>query len=232
MARTLVVEDDPATGAVLSDHLRKAGHVVAWVTDGAVALSTLEQSWPELIVVDWMLPNVSGPQICRAVRAHITRQQPIIVMLTARSDELDVLEGFAAGIDDYVRKPFGVRELRCRFDALLRLARRGAASVDAWQFGDLHIDSEVRLATVKGSALDLTPKEFDLLAYFARAPHVVHRREELLQRVWGYDHSGYARTVDSHVTRLRRKLAGLGWNHECIVTVHRLGYRFQPPDAA
>lgn len=230
MARALIIEDHTETAQLIADHLLRAGHEVELLDSGQHALAHVVQMRPQLLVLDWMLPHVTGPDICRAVR-RLPGAQPIVVMLTARGDELDVLEGFAAGIDDYVRKPFGVRELLCRFEALLRLAQRDARRGGVVQLGALRVDSVQRTAHVGENKLDLTPKELDLLLHLVQQPRTVHSREALLQQVWGYSHAGYARTVDSHVTRLRRKLAQAGLERELIVTVHRLGYRLEPGEA-
>jgi DNA-binding response OmpR family regulator len=152
----------------------------------------------------------------------------VILMLTARSGEEDAVAGFEAGADDYVRKPFGVAELVRRVDALLALASRTRAVEPAISVGTLRIDLASRAVTVSGSEVRLTPKELDLLVHLAQRPGRVIEREELLADVWGYRHAGYARTVDSHVTRIRKKLAAAGLARDPIATVHGVGYRFDP----
>lgn len=230
MASALIVEDDLATMQLIADHLQQAGLRVDYAHEGNTGLRLALEAQPELVLLDWMLPAMSGPELCRAIRQS-GGVQPIIVMITARSDEQDVLEGFSAGIDDYVRKPFGVRELMCRLSALLRLSTRGQPSSLQRTLGAVSIDEQRRIAAVQGAFLNLTPKEFDLLAHFVAHPGELLSREQLLVSVWGYRHSGYARTVDSHVTRLRRKLLQAGVDQEVISTVHRLGYRFCAPSA-
>lgn len=229
MARVLVVEDDAPIASLVADHLGRAGHTVEVARDGEEALERFAATPAELVVLDVMLPRRSGIEVC----AHIRRgrgAQPVILMLTARNEEDDAVAGFEAGADDYVRKPFGVAELVRRVEALLALATRTRATVRAViELGALTIDVGSRAVAVGGREVRLTPKEFDLLAHLAQRPSSVIEREDLLAEVWGYRHAGYARTVDSHVTRVRKKLAAAGLEGDPIATVHGIGYRFDPP---
>jgi DNA-binding response OmpR family regulator len=230
MAKVLIIEDDVGIATLVADHLAHAGHTAETVADGAEALVRFAAAPAELLVLDVMLPGRSGIDVCRDIRAQGGRQ-PLILMLTARSNEADVVAGLEAGADDYVRKPFGVRELLARIEALLRITRRGEeeAKPPTWRWGELQLDVARRETRVGEREVKLTRLEFDLLCYLGRRPQVVVSRESLLSAVWGYEHAGYARTVDSHVTRVRRKLRAAGLAEEVILTVHASGYQFEPP---
>lgn len=227
MASVLIVEDDGAIASLVRDHLVRAGHRVELAHDGDVALARAETMRPDLVVLDVMLPGPSGLEVCATLRKR-PPPQPVVLMLTARQSEEDAVAGFEAGADDYVRKPFGVMELVRRVEALLVLGRRHAArskEATRWRIGALAIDLTARTVSVSGRAVHLTPKELDLLAHLASHPRSAIDRETLLGEVWGYKHAGYARTVDSHVTRIRKKLAAAGIEGELITTIHGSGYR-------
>jgi len=228
MARVLVVEDDVPLSDLLRDQLSHAGHEVSVAETGPAGLVAALLSPPELIVLDLMLPGCSGFDVCRKLRAATTLPQPIVLILTARTDEEDVVLGYDVGADDFVRKPFSIREVIARVNALLRLRARRAPAPAARRSGKLLLTPAERSARVDAVELVLTPLEFDLLYYLAeRAPEVV-TRDQLLQDVWGYAHNGYARTVDTHVTRLRRKLSAAGLDAGMLRTVHGVGYAFEP----
>lgn len=231
MVRVLVAEDDAATASLLREHLERGGYDTEVASDGLEALSLCEACPPHLVILDWMLPRLSGIEVCRALRERAA-SSPIVLMLTARDDEEDALAAFAAGIDDFVRKPFGVRELLLRVQALVRLGARSTCERELAYAGPLTLDARARSVHVGARPVRLTPMEFDLLQHFVSHPGVVLPREELLSHVWGYVHRGYARTVDTHVTRLRRKLALAGLDGEVITTVPRFGYRFEMPQGA
>lgn len=228
MANVLIVEDDVSIATLLVDHLADRGHSPSVAPDGNAAVAKFRAEGADLILLDLMLPGRSGIEVCRAIRSLPTAQ-PIIVMVTARQSEADSVLAFEVGADDYVRKPFGIRELLGRVDALIRLSRRtdghATAGVEL-NFGDLRIVPSQRRVEVHGRAIALTPMEFDMLAYLAVQSGAIISRERLLCDVWGYRHSGYARTVDSHVTRVRKKLEYAGLGDEAIETVHGKGYRF------
>jgi DNA-binding response OmpR family regulator len=232
MARVLVVEDDIPIATLLKDHLDRAGHAVRVVHDGREAIEAHHLERADLILLDLMLPSMSGFDVCRAIRME-AHAQPLILMLTARVAEEDSILGYELGADDYVRKPFGVRELMARIEAMLRLVERHRtatqlAPTDApVVHGRLRLDALGRSALVDETALRLTPMEFDMLLYLARRSGTVLSREQLLGDVWGYTHAGYMRTVDSHVTRVRRKLAEAGLTADVLRTVHGVGYVFQ-----
>lgn len=231
MARILVVEDEKDLCNVIRAQLEAAGHAVAQAFDGPSALALVEQHHPELVILDLMLPGMEGMAVCRRIRA---RHLMPILMLTARSREADRVLGLEAGADDYVVKPFSMLELMARVRALLRriemdsrsLAADGAmAEQAAITHGPLRVDPAARMATLDESALELTPKEYDLLWLFAAHPGRAFSRRFLLARLWSDEFEGLDRTVDTHVTRLRKKLGPFG---ERIVTVWGTGYRFEP----
>jgi DNA-binding response OmpR family regulator len=197
--------------------------------DGDEAVRALLVEPPALVILDLMVPGRSGLDVCREIRARLG-PQPVVLMLTARIAEEDAVLGFDVGADDYVRKPFRVAELMARIGALLRRTAEHpgappATSAAAHRAG-LAIDAAARRASVAGREVRLTPMEFDLLCHLARCPGQVLSRRQLLEEVWGYQHEGYARTIDTHVTRLRRKLAAAGLAGDPIATVHGRGYRF------
>jgi len=227
-ALVLVIEDEKEIRDLVRYNLERAGFRVAAVADGDQGLERLFASRPDAVVLDLMLPGKNGLEILRELRAEpATRDVPVIV-LTARSAEMDKLLGFEHGADDYLTKPFSPRELVARLQALLRRSQpdRGEGAV---QVGDLRVDSLTREATWKGKPLTLTPREFELLAFLAGQPGRVYSREELLRKVWGYDFVGETRTVDVHIRRLRAKL---GPKSQIIETVLGAGYKLARPPRA
>lgn len=231
MARILVVEDEKDLCNVIRAQLEAEGHAVVQALDGPSALALVEQHCPELVILDLMLPGMDGMAVCRRIRA---RHLMPILMLTARSREADRVLGLEAGADDYVVKPFSMLELLARVRALLRRIEMDSRSLSADDdmearepvvHGALRVDLAARVATLVGVSLDLTPKEFDLLWLFAAHPGRAFSRRFLLARLWSDEFEGLDRTVDTHVTRLRKKLGTFG---ERIVTVWGTGYRFEP----
>jgi DNA-binding response OmpR family regulator len=246
MARILVVEDEADICNLIRSQLELQGHTVFQAFDGPSALELVERHDPQLIILDWMLPGLDGMTVCRRVRQH--HLVPII-MLTARSEEIDRVLGLEAGADDYIVKPFGMRELLARVGAMLRrveLDARGLVPVGAAAGGGtvavpaagtptlppapqpivrgpLRIDLAEHVVTLDGTELSLTPKEFDLLVLLATHPGRAFSRDFLLDHLWGDAYEGFDRAVDTHIVRLRRKLGPLG---EKIVTVWGVGYRF------
>ncbi len=241
MASVLVVEDETDINNLIRSHLEAEGHAVYQAFDGPSALALVERHNPQLVILDWMLPGMDGLAVCRRIRqSHL---MPIL-MLTARSEEIDRVLGLEVGADDYVTKPFSVRELLARVRAILRRvaldtqipapadeqAQEGAAGGNGQaSAGQLLVRGPLRIAvddhsvTLDGAPLDLTPKEFDLLVLLASHPGRAYSREFLLEQLWGYDYDGFDRTVDSHIVRLRKKLGPLG---DKIATVWGVGYRF------
>ncbi len=232
MAVILVVEDEVDISNLMRSHLEAEGHTVYQAFDGPTALALVEAHPMQLVILDWMLPGLDGLAVCRRLRENYLMP---IIMLTARSEEIDRVLGLEAGADDYVTKPFGMRELLARVRALLRrvaldtqpaaAATSQATGADPEQIvcGPLTLDLARHIVTLDDAEMDLTPKEFELLTLFARHPGRAFSREYLLEQIWGYDYDGYDRTVDTHITRLRKKLGPLG---EKIVTIWSVGYRF------
>ncbi|MEV6951067.1 response regulator transcription factor [Streptomyces sp. NPDC051183] len=231
--RILVVDDDPTVAEVVTGYLRRAGHVVEQAADGPAALDSARKQWPDLVVLDLMLPGIDGLEVCRRLRA--TAPVPVI-MLTARGDEDDRIAGLELGADDYVTKPFSPRELVLRVESVLRRSRGAAEGPPAaartpLRGGGLTLDPQTRRATKNGGELTLTLREFDLLAHFLTHPGAAHTREELVRDVWGWDF-GDLSTVTVHVRRLRGKIENDPGRPELIRTVWGVGYRFEAePDA-
>jgi DNA-binding response OmpR family regulator len=224
MATILVAEDERDLNNLLRKHLEDEGHRVLQALDGPSALLYAGQN-PDLVILDWMLPRLDGLEVCRRIRRNSI--VPILI-LTARSEEVDRVLGLEVGADDYLTKPFSVRELLARVRALLRrveLDREANANELApatLQTGPLRVDLAAHLAAIEDRPVDLTPKEFDLLALLVRNPGRAFSRDYLIEKVWGYDAAGSDRTVDTHVLRLRKKLGAVG---ERIETVWGVGYR-------
>lgn len=219
--RVLVVEDDPTINQALTDRLEAEGFAVVRAWDGPGAVAAFEEHGPEVVVLDLMLPGIDGLEVCRRIQA--VRPVPVL-MLTAKVEETDILVGLAAGADDYLTKPFRMREVVARINALLRRVERAAelaatARSTPAQVAGLHLDERTRRVTVDGEPVHLTPTEFDILALLVREPGTVARREEIVAQVWGWDDSLGSRTLDSHVKALRAKVGA----HR-IRTVHGVGY--------
>jgi two-component system alkaline phosphatase synthesis response regulator PhoP len=223
MKTILVVDDERNIVELVRLYLEKEGFAVVAATDGEQALAQYERSGPDLVVLDLMLPKVDGFEVCRELRR---RGDVPILMLTARSEDVDAIVGLELGADDYVTKPFNPRALVARVKAILRrteATNRGGRPIEV---GDLRIDPRRREASVAERQLQLRAREFDLLAALARDPGVVLTREALLEDVWGTDFPGETRTVDVHVAEVRKKL---GQDGPQIETVRGLGYRLVPP---
>jgi len=259
-AVVLIVEDDQRIASVVRFHLERESMELHHAADGDKGLELYNELQPDLVILDVMLPGRSGFDICQAIRSS-GNKQPAILMLTARVEEVDAVMGLTVGADDYVRKPFGVKELVARVRALLQRRQAwtsaelpGGAGGDSEGAGTsegnaateddelstpaallrppLKIDPGRREVNVHDEVIELTPTEFDLIYFMARRPGRVFNREELLDHVWGYDHAGYARTIDSHIARVRRKVAEAGGPRDIIQTVFRVGYRYRDdPDA-
>lgn len=226
--RILVVEDDVGIADVMCLHLRDERYEVVHCADGAEGLRRLEQGGWDALVLDLMLPGVDGLEICRRARA-MTRYTPIIIT-SARSSEVHRILGLELGADDYLAKPFSMLELVARVKALLRrvdaLSRDVRADGGTLSLGGLAIDPLTREVSIDGRRLELTPREFDLLYFFARHPDKVLSRMDLLNAVWGYQHEGYEHTVNTHINRLRTKVETDPAQPARILTIWRRGYRF------
>ncbi|WP_029525990.1 response regulator transcription factor [Polaromonas glacialis] len=225
--RVLIVEDDPHIAELLRMHLCDEGFTVVHAADGHAGLRELEGGHWDALVLDVMLPGVDGLEICRRARA-MTRYTPIIIT-SARSSEVHRILGLELGADDYLTKPFSllelvarVRALLRRTDAMARIARAGSGRID---FGNLCIDPLERAVEVDGKPIELTPREFDLLYFFARHPGRVFSRLDLLNQVWGYQHDGYEHTVNTHINRLRIKVEANVAEPRRILTVWGRGYK-------
>jgi DNA-binding response OmpR family regulator len=215
----LLVEDEESLASLVEAYLAQEGFAVASVTSGEAALERIEREPVRLVVLDLNLPDMDGLDVCRRIRMRSTVP---VVMLTARDDEIDRLAGLGAGADDYIGKPFSPKELVARMKAVLRRSEGSAGMAsDELSLGDVVVDRVGREVTVAGAAVDLRPKEFDLLAYLVANRGAVFSRDLLLERVWGYDYAGGTRTVDVHVAQLRRKLG----RPTLIRTVRGAGYK-------
>jgi len=225
-ARILIVDDEPAVTNLLAYNLRKAGYEILLAADGSEALRIARASSPDLILLDLMIPEVDGLDVCRELRK--TSAVPII-MLTARGEEIDRVVGLELGADDYVSKPFSVRELLARIKAVLRRAQPNESTDEPSTIlrgrGNLQLNIETRIVTVNEDTLSLTRLEFDLLNLFLTNAGRVLTRERLLEQAWGYDFVGDTRAVDSAIKRLRAKLREASAEADCIEAVRGVGYR-------
>jgi DNA-binding response OmpR family regulator len=229
LRRILVIEDNKDLAHLLEIHLRDLAFEVDLAFDGHSGLAKVESGPYDLIILDLMLPGIDGLEICRQVRKKDTYSP--ILMLTARSSEFDRVLGLELGADDYVTKPFSIRELMARVKAIFRrMDELKSGSRETKQgileAGDLVIDPQKRQVSLKGKTVDLTAKEFDLLYHFIRHPGRVFTRSQLLDVVWGYGHDGYEHTVNSHINRLRAKIEQSPSQPKYILTVWGVGYKF------
>lgn len=225
MSTILIVEDEHELAALIKRQLEGEGHRALLAHDGQTALMLAAQSQPDLVLLDWMLPGLDGLTVCRKLRE---RSVVPILMLTARDDEADRVLGLEVGADDYLTKPFSLRELMARVRAILRrvelLRRADESGSGPIRLGALRIDPLARRVEVDGGEIELTVKEYELLLLLARHPGRSFSRSYLLDHVWGDDYDGGDRTVDTHIVRLRRKLGHVG---ERIATVWGIGYRME-----
>ena len=227
--KVLIIEDNPDIARLVAMHLKDIECAAVIASDGAVGLQTFQRGNFDLVVLDLMLPGMDGVSVCQKLRA-LPGYVPIL-MLTAKSTELDRVLGLEVGADDYLTKPFSISELQARIKALFRrvaaLSNHPAAQPpEILNFGDLTIDTDKRLVRVGGCEINLTAKEFDLLLFFARHPGRVYNRTELLDKVWGYGHDGYEHTVNSHINRLRSKIEIDPAKPRYVLTVWGVGYKF------
>ncbi len=229
MKQVLIIEDDPAIADLVEIHLNDLGCEVEHASDGASGLENVFSRHYDLIVLDLMLPDLSGTDVCKEIRE--VNKSVLILMLTARSEEFDRVLGLELGADDYLTKPFSVRELGARVKALFRrsdAAKQELQRADAKEIriGKLSLHPEKRRVTLQETKIELTVKEFDLLYLFMRNPGRAYSRQELLDLVWGYHFDGYDHTVNSHINRLRNKIELNPSRPEYILTVWGMGYRF------
>jgi DNA-binding response OmpR family regulator len=227
--KILVIEDDPSILRGLQLNLGMEGYLVRSAMDGETGLQLARTETPDLLVVDLMLPKMGGLEVVREVRRH-DPDLPILI-LSAKGQEHDKVSGLRLGADDYMVKPFGLKELLARIDALLRRRRaRGETGAERTvrRAGSIEVDLGARRAVVEGRTLDLTSREFDLLAFFVAHPDRVHSREQLMDAVWGSRYFGTARTVDNFVARLRAHIGDDAEHPRHLETVRGVGYRFNP----
>lgn len=220
----LIVEDDPDILQLLAYNVEAAGFDVATAVDGHGALKRVQEQPPHLIILDLMIPGIDGLEVCRELKRRPETMGIPIIMVTAKGAEIDRIVGLELGADDYVVKPFSPRELVLRIRAVLRRSKTEPTMEKIWQLDPLRVDLEAHRVTLEGQDVALTATEFKLLAELIRNPGRVLTRDQLLDRVWGYEFAGYARTVDTHVRRLRQKL---GPCSEWVETLRGVGYRFR-----
>jgi two-component system OmpR family response regulator len=226
--KVLIVEDDANLLEAIKYNIRKEGFDAVAARDGEIALEVARKEKPDLLILDIMLPKLNGFEVCRILRKEMTIP---ILMLTAKADETDKIVGLEIGADDYMTKPFSMRELMARVRAMLRRAKmvetplvEGPVSL---KIGDLEVDIARHRASLSGAALELSPKEFDLLAFLARNKSLVFSREQLLEKVWGYDFTGDSRTVDVHIRWLRQKIEADASQPQYLITVRGTGYKLE-----
>jgi len=226
--KILVVEDDANLQETLKYNLHKEGYDVATASDGEQALEVARKEKPALIILDIMLPKLNGFEVCRILRKEMTVP---ILMLTAKVDETDKIVGLEIGADDYMTKPFSIRELLARVRAMLRRAKMveapSATGLTSIKIGDIEIETARHRASLASKELELSPKEFDLLAFLVRNKGLVFSREQLLEKVWGYDFAGDTRTVDVHIRWLRQKIEADPSQPKYLVTVRGTGYKLE-----
>ena len=218
--KILVVDDESRMRKLVKDFLVRQGYTVLEAADGMEAMDYFyEDKDIALIILDVMMPKMDGWQVCREIRMH---SKVPIIMLTARSEERDELQGFSLGVDEYISKPFSPKILVARVEALLR--RTNAVSADVMNIGGICIDKAAHRVTIDGKEIELSFKEFELLTYFAENQGIALSREKILNNVWNYDYFGDARTIDTHVKKLRSKMGEKG---EYIKTIWGMGYKFE-----
>lgn len=224
MVKVLIIEDEPNMILGLKDSCEYEGYEVAVARNGKEGLEKAATEKPDIILLDVMLPLMSGIDVCRTLRSRGVETP--IVMLTARSQETDKVVGLEVGADDYVTKPFSVKELLARIRAHLRRAAKQVVEVERFTFGDVELNFKKYVARKGGRALELSAREFEILRYLIRHRGEIVTRDQLLDEVWGYESSTITRTVDNHIARLRQKIESNPSEPQHIITVHRLGYRF------
>ncbi len=224
-AKILVVDDELSIRTLVRRYLEREGYQVEIAENGAAALRLFDSGTPDLVVLDLMLPDINGYELCRQMQS---RTSVYILMLTARSDESDKIQGFALGADDYLTKPFSLKELSARISAILKRQRTVSGAADAiLRYSRIQIDPIRREVSVSGEFAELTALEFDLLYLLARAPGRVWRRSDLIREVWGYDYVGDERVVDVHIGQIRKKLENDTSEPLFVKTVRGVGYKFE-----
>src|SRR5258706_4895123 len=225
----LIIEDDENISSAIEEYFSRAGYTVSTAPDGLAGVEAAVKARPDVVVLDLMLPKMDGLAVCKELR--LKNPQMPIVMLTAKDDVVDKVLGLEMGADDYITKPFSLREVEARIKSVLRRARAGASTENGSDEtpivrGSLRVDPVRREVTIADRHVDLTPKEFDLLRLFASNPGRVFPRKYLLEKIWDYSYEGYDRTIDSHINRLRAKIEGNPENPQLVLTVWGIGYKF------
>jgi DNA-binding response OmpR family regulator len=224
MTKILIVEDEPNMVAGLRDNFEFEGYQVITAPDGVAGLERALSDSPDLVILDVMMPRMSGLEVCKHLKAK--RPSTPIIMLTARGQEVDKVVGLELGADDYVTKPFSIRELLARVKAVLRRVQNLPKNGDHYTFGDVEVNLKSCQVSRKGKPLDFSSKEFELLKYFLTHSGEAVSRDQLLEDVWGYDRFPTTRTVDAHIVRLRQKLEPKPDDPHFFLTVHGVGYKF------
>jgi two-component system alkaline phosphatase synthesis response regulator PhoP len=224
MPKILIVEDEPGMVAGLRDNFEFEGYQVLSAMDGVSGLERALADSPDLVILDVMMPRMSGLDVCKQLKSR--RPAIPIIMLTARGQEIDKVVGLELGADDYVTKPFSIRELLARVKAVLRRVESAPKGKDRYTFGDVEVNLQSCQVSRRGRSLDFSSKEFDLLKYFLSHPGEALTRDRLLEEVWGYDKFPTTRTVDAHIVRLRQKLEPRPDDPRFFLTVHGTGYKF------
>ena len=224
MSKILIVEDEPDMVLGLKDNFEFEGYDVLTASDGASGLERARSQKPDLVILDIMLPKLSGLEVCKALRGE-GFDAPII-MLTARGQEIDKVVGLELGADDYVTKPFSIRELLARVRAILRRTEGKKKRLSRYRFADVELDFETYRGTRAGEPLDMSPREFELLRYLIERKGETVSRDRLLEDVWGYESYPSTRTVDTHIAKLRAKIGDSGSEPRHILTIHGVGYKF------
>jgi DNA-binding response OmpR family regulator len=224
VSKILIIEDEPDMVLGLKDNFEFEGYEVQTAADGAAGLERARAQKPDLVILDIMLPKLSGLEVCKTLRSE-GFEAPII-MLTARGQEIDKVVGLELGADDYVTKPFSIRELLARVRAILRRTDGAKKRLSRYRFADLELDFETYRAKKGGEPLDMSPREFELLRYLIERKGETVSRDRLLEDVWGYESYPSTRTVDTHIAKLRAKIGDSGSEPRHILTIHGMGYKF------
>ena len=227
MTRVLVVEDEESFSDALSYMLRREGFEVAVCPTGPDAIEAFDRHGADLVLLDLMLPGLPGTEVCRQLRV---RSKVPVIMLTAKDGEIDKVVGLELGADDYVTKPFSIRELLARVRAILRRTEGTKRKLSRYKFSDVELDFETYRATRGSERLEMSPREFELLRYLIERKGDTVTRDQLLEDVWGYDSYPSTRTVDTHIAKLRAKIGDSGSEPRYVLTIHGVGYKFVDPD--
>jgi two-component system alkaline phosphatase synthesis response regulator PhoP len=227
VSKILIVEDEPDMVLGLKDNFEFEGYEVLTASDGAAGLERARAHKPDLLILDIMLPKLSGLEVCKTLRTEGFAMP--ILMLTARGQEIDKVVGLELGADDYVTKPFSIREVLARVRAILRRTEGTKKRLARYHFSDIDLDFETYVATKGGAPLDLSPREFELLRYLIERKGETVTRDRLLEDVWGYESYPSTRTVDTHIAKLRAKIGDSGSEPRYVLTIHGAGYKFVDP---